>query len=215
MKPAERMWRLPARPLADLLLDLHMLAERVRHGETVDVPSLTLWLADGHRVDGQLVHFAFREGLILIKHAGALDATYVALVQVRAVTVHYSEDNLDALSLGAPAVEELHRRLEATLDTMSVHGDLSLEGFPPGEAARRVLAQGLKDLDAVLRQISSNPEQRESFTQAMREVQLRFSPDGPGAVRSGSVLLVEFGVDAGQVTALSAGRLKAAVEKLL
>ena len=209
------MWRLPARPLADLLADLHMLAERVRHGETVDIPSLTLWLADGHRVDGQLVHFASREGLILIKAASTFDATYVALVQIRAVTVHYSESNLDALSLGAPAVDELHRRLEATLDMMGVQGELTMEGLPEVEAARRVLAQGLKDLDAVLRQIVANPEQRESFTQAFREVQVRFSPDGPAAVRSGPVLLVEFGVDAGQVTALSAGRLKAAVEKLL
>jgi hypothetical protein len=209
------MWRLPARPYADLLTDLHGLAERVRHGETVDIPSLTLWLADGHKVHGQLVHFSAKEGLILVKDPSTFDATYVALVQVRAVTVHYSEHNVEILAAAAPNADELSRRLQALLERMSVQGTLELRDFPENEAARRVLAQALKDLEAALRQMLSDPEQRESFTQAVKEIHVRPSPEGPDVERDSGVLTVLLGLDAGQLTALSPGRLKRALEKLL
>lgn len=216
MTAAERMWRLPARPLADLLTDLHGLAERVRLGATVDIPAVTLMLADGHVVKGQLVQFAAREGQILVKDANTYEVTYVALVQVRAATVHYHEGNLDVLSVvGAPQADELHRRMGSLLEMVSLQGSLALDEFPTGEAARGVLAQALKDLDAVLRQMLSDPEQRESFTQAVKEIHVRTSDEGPGVWRDGHHLMVLLRVEGGQVQALSAGRLKAALEKLL
>jgi hypothetical protein len=95
--------RLPVKPVNALITEIAELQDRVRSGESIVVPDVTLLLDSGHCIAGSILRVlpaseAAGEPLVLIR--SKMDATYLPIAAVRAVTVHYSAENLHLLSGG-------------------------------------------------------------------------------------------------------------------
>jgi hypothetical protein len=107
----EPFLRLPAKPVNALIAEISALQDRVRwsstdhgsSGESIVIPDVTLLLDSGHSVVGSILRVlpaseAVGEALVLIRRQ--MDATYLPIGAIRAVTVHYSAENLHLLSGG-------------------------------------------------------------------------------------------------------------------
>lgn len=190
--------RLPPLGLRELF---EMLAQReVR-------PRVTLNLDSGHTVTGHLL--AASEGHLLLRQDG-LDATYLPVEAVRAVTVHYGWDTVHVLSRGAvsempdrvPSRLELRRRLqEAELPT-----EVDWEAWPDGDLPLARLGSLLTALEALLLEIRGE--------HALEGVRIQPAGQTSVEVREG-VLLLSLALRDGDLEVLPPDRLRREVERIL
>lgn len=215
-----RLLRLPARPVSEVLGDLQALGERHRGGEPLEPPGVTLWLKGGDRIAGVLVHYDRRQELVLVLDQQTGEATYLPLAEIRGLTVQVRDDLLESLSGGLlkphagapPSRLELKRQARDLAELLGVPFECALED---GDEAAHALARGLRDLEGVLKNVRGDTEGRESFARAVRSVTLGSRSSGFGVELRDGCLQIWHGIEAGTLRLPAREELKAAIERLL
>jgi hypothetical protein len=160
--------RLPAKPVNALITEIAELQDRVRSGESIAPPDVTLLLDSGHRITGSILRVlpaseAAGEPLVLMRCA--MDATYLPIAAIRAVTVHYSAANLHLLSGGkikvasgaVPSRLDLERQvrsLSAQLNPVTV--TVAWDEMVATDEAFQSLEPLIQDLAAILLAIQAD-----------------------------------------------------------
>jgi hypothetical protein len=223
--------RLPARGARELLKEL--LAHR-RRGERS--PLVTLHLDGGRDLTGWPLALGDggQEGPCLLLQRASHgsgpkdDLTYLPMSLVRALSVHGALEALDVLSGGAlepvgsepgPGPLLLRRRCEALARELSerVGGsglrlEISFDGVPDSDGARRSLDRLLTDTAAALSALAD-----EFGPEALKPLEVvgLSHADAPGVVREGARLLVQAALDRGAAGRLDARAIQTAMAKLL
>jgi hypothetical protein len=121
--------RLPAKAIGTLVAELCVLQDRVRSGETLEVPAISLLLKSGHSLAGTIVQVTKsgsvgsaalrrpepvegslskgaslgenRDSTLLLQHQdNPLNVSYIPMDAICGITVYYSPQNLHLLSSG-------------------------------------------------------------------------------------------------------------------
>lgn len=192
----------------EALLD-SLLAERA--------PRLTLRLDAGHTVTGELL--AFADGQILLRDlgtGGGLDATYLPLAAVRAVTVHYGHSNVHVAARGRlPAMpERVPTRLELKRQAagLPLPAQVDWDAWPATDLGCARLGAALTDLGKVLGELGKDSLGAEAL-RGLQGVRLQAGAEGPDVRVEGGVLVVRGCVDGADVR--TPDDLRAAVEAAL
>ncbi len=180
---SEIILRLPAKTIGNLISELNALQDRVRSGENLEIPSVTLFLNSGQNLSGKVTRILHppsqppslassmaSEATVLLQHkVNAMDLSYVSLSSIQSVTVHHTSSSLVLLSDGKirANADKVPSRLELERLTRTVSGKFAEIGLtidlivlwdelPKSSAALQSLEILLQDLQAVLLAITTD-----------------------------------------------------------
>jgi hypothetical protein len=216
--------RLPAKPVNALITEIGELQDRVRAGESIVVPDVTLLLDSSHRITGSILRVlpaseAAGEPLVLIRCE--MDATYLPIAAIRAVTVHYSAENLHLLSDGkikvasgaVPSRLDLERQvrsLSAQLNPITV--TVAWDEMVSTDEAFQSLEPLIKSLAEILLGIQADSLGVAALQQVDR-IEIRFGL--AQIIRRDRVLEIGVGIEERDLVVLSKVDLRQAIERSL
>jgi hypothetical protein len=228
--------RLPAKEIRTLVAELCVLQDRVRSGETLEVPSISLLLASGHSLMGTIVQVTKsgsvgvaspgenRDGTLLLQHQdNPLNVSYIPMDAICGITVYYSSQNLHLLSSGQvqPATSNIPTRLD--LDRKAQYLSEKLAGtaisivwdeLPRSEEARQSLDVMLMDLEAAITSIRSDELGRTTLQQQVERIEIRSGPSAEVRLQT-PVLTIYAAIQFQDLVCLARSELKQAIERVL
>jgi hypothetical protein len=221
--PSNPLLRLPAQPVHQLLAELAALMDRVRDGDPIAPPAVTLQLNSGHQLSGCILRVAAEsasETLVLLQSQEApMDATYLPIGAIQAVTVHYSPENLHLTGKVKPATALVPSRLDLERQVRALSSQLSptivtvaWDEMVNTDAAFQSLGLLIKNLQDILLTIQAD-RLGSAALQPIERVEVRF---GAGPIRRADrVLEIGIAVANRDLVELSKGELQQAIERLL
>ncbi|MEM6994331.1 MAG: hypothetical protein AAF721_27700 [Myxococcota bacterium] len=221
------LMRLPVERPAAILGRLAVL--RATAGEDAPRPDVTVWLHSGVSLHGTVVGCDPPGDAVLLQaSSGRLDAVFVALSTVAAVTVHASEATLPLLRdvatpspAGPPPTKLQLRRALSTLSQElserlghSIALEVRWTDFPTDEAALAVVWSTAKAIQGALSAVTADAMGRTACAN-LSEIQIRRTPP-QGVHRDANRLLVGMVVGpTGIVAPIPTDALLAAIERVL
>jgi hypothetical protein len=214
--------RLPAQPVHQLLAELAALMDRVRDGDPIAPPAVTLQLNSGRQLSGSILRVAESAGetLVLLQSQDApMDATYLPIGAIQAVTVHYSPESLHLTGKVKPATALVPSRLDLERQVRALSAQLSpttvtvaWDEMVNTDAAFQSLGLLIKNLQDILLTIQAD-SLGSAALQPIERVEVRF---GAGPLRRADrVLEIGIAVANQDLVELSKGELQQAIERLL
>jgi hypothetical protein len=237
---SDPLWRLPAKAVEVLLVEMGALQDQARQAPMTDgrsqtigaplspgIPDVTLLLDSGHSLTGSIVRVcAAPEALVLLRRQDApMDVTYLPIGAIRAVTVHYSSENLHLLSSGqiklasgpVPSRLDLERQVRALSAQLSgplspVTLTVAWDEMVQTDEAFRSLQPWINDLQAILLGIQADSLGAAALQQIDR-IEIRF---GTAQIsRRERVLEIGLATAEGDLIVLSKPDLQQAIERLI
>jgi hypothetical protein len=225
----DALFRLPARSITAVLSELAALRNRARSGEPLDVPTVTLWLAAGQSVRGDVIALADAnqaDFTVLLKHPTALEATYIAGSAIQGVTVHLTVETTHLLSFGkfrsltepVPTRLDLERFLRSLTTqlnpTTPLTGPISWDEFPSTDAAMQQLGDVLNHLRSALLTIQADALGATALGEQVQRLDVRVHSQ-PGVILQAGILTVQVQILDHELVTLPQVELLRAIERLL
>jgi hypothetical protein len=225
----ERLSRLPVRQIETLLAELHSWVQRKQRGEQLTLPEITLMVGE-FQLRGKLLSYDQKDHMVFFQRsdtASALDATYLPLSSIQALTVHYTEDTLHVLSFGT--VRPAYRaatRLSLDRQCVTLNEELTAKvgrslpitidwnSFSDNEATYSGVAQVVDDLSAILRDLVNETLGLDAVKKSIQRIEVRGGSASTVQVQA-ATLSVVVNVVADEVLPLTRAALKTALEATL
>lgn len=227
---------LPAKTVRAMLDEMLSLRDRVKRGESVNVPLATFHLRSGRDVTGTVLDGRTEEpGACLLLHvpgdlrSPAADVAYVSPGDIEAITVRDTERVVKEISFGrvqvapgepTPGKLEINRRLPELSGELSekvgakVVVDVAWEGIPDLGTARKLLLDLVEDIGAVIKEIAATEMGREALQKKVKKIWIGDGPR-PTVAQQGDTLVVTANFGRGLDGRLIRGALRVETEKLL
>ncbi|MEE3719961.1 hypothetical protein V2H45_24805 [Tumidithrix elongata RA019] len=188
---ADPILRLPAKTVAALVSELNGLQDRFRSGEQLEIPEITLLLDAGHSLSGVIVqitkssssNFPEPDATLLLQHRdNAMNISYIPIVSIRGITVHYNDRNLHLLSSGkikpfsgkVPSRLELERKARSLSELLAgLAISIAWDEIPCSDQALQSLDLMLADLESVMIGIQSDDMGRTSLQGQVERIEIR------------------------------------------
>jgi hypothetical protein len=225
----ENIQRLPVKTIGKLMAELSVLQDRVRSGERLELPLVTLWLSSGHSLCGRIMRLlpstlSDPEATLLLQSRDLpMDLHYISIAAIQCVTVHYTDRSLPLLSDGK--IRETAGRIPTRLDLERQARSISAQlpgidvkilwdELPKSAAAFESLESLLTDLQAILAAICGDSLGLISLQE--RVTGIAVGVEAIAKVRlQAKILEVCVGIEAGDLVCQSKDLLQQAIEKLL
>jgi hypothetical protein len=214
--------RLPAQPVHQLLAELAALTDRVRSGDPITPPDVTLQLNSGHSLTGSILRVSevASEMLVLLQGQDApLDATYLPIGAIQAVTVHYSPENLHLTGKVKPTSALVPSRLDLERQVRALSAQLSpttvtvaWDEMVNTDAAFQSLGPLIQNLQEILLGVQTDSLGAAAL-QPIERVEVHF---GSGQIRrANQVLEINIAIADRDLVEVSKSELQQAIERLL
>ncbi len=188
--------KLPAIDLNALLGELETLQTRVRNGETLSVPQITVFLQGQHRVRGEFLRYgAFRGGeeTLLLRETQSssnLDVAYFPKSAILGILVHFSPENVALLSKGGiktlpariPSRLELERATSRIVETVQKNFDkkipveIAWPDFPLSDMTLAEIGRVLESLEKMFPEVGKEHLRKGSFKAKVEKISIGASP---------------------------------------
>ncbi len=216
--------RLPAKPVNQLITEIAELQERVCAGEPIVVPEVTLRLDSGQTITGSILRVLpasapTDETCVLMRCQ--MDATYLSIAAIRAVTVHYSAENLHLLSGGkikqsagaVPSRLDLERQVRSLSTQLSpIAVTVAWDEMVTTDEAFQSLEPLIKHLTEILLAIQADSLGIAALQQVDR-VEIRFGT--AQIIRRDRVLEIGVAIVDRDLVVLAKADLRQAIERVL
>jgi hypothetical protein len=226
----DALFRLPARSVVTVLGELAALRDRARSGEPLEVPTVTMLLAAGHQLTGEVIALTDptpEDFTVLLKNAGnPLAVTYILGSAIQGVTVHLIPETVHLLSFGkfrsltdkVPTRLELERYLRSLATQLSPTAPLAhsiaWDEFPSSDAALQQLGDVLQDLQATLLVIQADDLGSTALQEQVQQLEIRTHVRA-GVLLQAGALTIQVQIVDHELVALSRSDLQRAIERLL
>jgi hypothetical protein len=215
---SDPMFRLPAKPVSQLLVELAALQDRARSGDPIAPPEVTLRLDSGHCLTGSILRCSEATGLVLLL-AAPRDATYLPIGAIQAVTVHYSPETLHLLSDDqirtgtVPSRLDLERQVRALSTQLSpITVTIAWDEMVTTDAAFQSLGPLIQHVQEILLDIQAD-SLGSAALRRLDQVAIRF---GEGQIRlADRALTLGIAVVDQDLVVLPKAQLRQAIERLL
>jgi hypothetical protein len=223
--------RLPAQTIIDLVTELSDLQDRYLDGAQIEIPIVTLLLDSGHMLSGIVVRATRSANLapfapdatLLIQHQDKLTMSYVPIVAIHGITVHYNEQNLHLLSAGkikpssskVPSrldLERYARNISEILDGMTI--EIAWDEIPRSDVSFQSLELMLQDLKAIAIGIHADELGRTAFPARVDRVEVRMGSDAAVKLHD-RVLTIFARIEAQDAIYLNKTELQRAIESAI
>ncbi len=220
--------RLPAKEIGTLVAELCVLQDRVRSGELLAVPAISLLLESGHSLAGTIVQAtksaAEQGGTLLLQHQdNPLHVSYIPLDAICGITVYYSSQNLHLLSSGQvkPVTSQSPTRLDLERKAQYLSEKLAgtvisivWDELPRTEEARQSLDIMLADLAAVIGLVRSDELGRTTLQQQVERIEIRGGTSAEVRLQS-PALTIYAAIQFQDLVYLAKSELQQAIERVL
>jgi hypothetical protein len=221
--------RLPVKTISKLIAELSALQDRVRSGERLELPTVTLWLNSGQSLCGIVVRAVAApppdcEATLLLQSRDVpMDMHYITIAAIQSVTVHYTDRSLSLLSDGkirenagrVPARLELERQarsISAQLD--GIEFVILWDELPRSDLAFQSLERLLQDLQTILSAIRSDHLGITSLQAKVTRIVIRIDPIARVCLKE-QILEIRVGVAENDLICQPKHELQQAIERLL
>jgi hypothetical protein len=221
--------RLPVKTISKLIAELSALQDRVRSGERLELPTVTLWLNSGQSLCGMVLRTTTASPpdcdatLLLQSRDVPMDMHYIAISAIQGVTVHYTDRSLSLLSDGkiranagrVPARLELERQarsISAQLDGIELV--ILWDELPRSDLAFQSLDLLLQDLQVVLSAIRSDHLGITSLQAKVKGIMIGIDPIARVYLKE-QILEIRVGVAENDLICQPKNELQRAIERLL
>ncbi len=233
--PIAALFKLPATEINRLLTELQALRVRMRAGEVLQVPEITVLLNSGHTLRGELISYGAESspehGLLSLRtgdRLDALDVTYLSLHAIQALTVHYTPDTLHLLSFGKvkPLSLRVPNRLELERQARSLGEQISQQRsqplqmtiawdeLPTTEDALQTLAELITNLQSTLLDINADALGAAALREQVARIEVRTAPTARVLCQN-ATLSILVAIHEGDLRCVQKPDLRSAIEKLL
>jgi hypothetical protein len=227
--------RLPAKAIGTLVAELCVLQDRVRSGETLEVPAISLLLASGHSLAGKIIQVTNgsvgitfpgenRDSTLLLQHQdNPLQVSYIPMDAICGITVYYSPQNLHLLSSGQvqPVTDKIPARLDLERKAQYLSEKLAgtaisivWDELPRSEEARQSLDIMLMNLEAAIMSIRSDELGRTTIQQQVERIEIRSGSSAEVRLQT-PVLTIYAAIQFQNLVYLAKSELKQAIERVL
>jgi hypothetical protein len=215
--------RLPVKPVNVIISELAELQDRVRSGESIVIPDVTLLLNSGQSIVGTILRTASAGEMLLLLQSkvAPMDATYLPISAILGVTVHYRAENLHLLSSGKiklvsgsiPSRLDLERKVRSLSNLLgSTIVTVAWEEMPTTDAAFQSLALLITNLQEILLAIQADVLGNTALQQITR-IEIRFGT--ANIILRGQVLEIGLAIEDQDLVVLPKTELRLAIERLL
>ncbi|OCR02090.1 hypothetical protein BCD67_22630 [Oscillatoriales cyanobacterium USR001] len=225
----ESILRLPVKTISKLISELSALQDRLRSGELLEIPSVTLLLKSGQSLSGVVVR-ALQPGLpeneatlLLQSRDNSMDMTYVPIAAIGGVTVHYTAQSMLLLSDGkirasygrVPSRLELERQARA-ISAQFAGIDLVIlwDELPRFDAAFQSIELLLNDFQAILLTICGDDIGMRALREKVTGVSIGVDTTANVCLKE-NILEIRLRVEEQDLIYQPKGKLQEAIEKLL
>jgi hypothetical protein len=192
----EPLFRLPVKSIATILTELCELRSRVRSGETLEIPTITLYLESGQTLQGEVIGAedltAIAHSTLLIRNLNtnrSLDVTYVSVAGICGLTIHHTPESIHLLSFGKVKVWsgktlsrlELERQVRSLSQRLEQDFQVAIActivwgEFPTTDEIFQNLAQLLTDLQSVLLEILHDDLGKSALLQQVQRLEVNIA----------------------------------------
>jgi hypothetical protein len=223
---ADQILRLPAKAIRTLVSELCGLQDRVRSGELLEIPAVTLLMESGHSLVGMVIQAAKSgsDAALLLQHQdNSMNVSYVPIDSICGITVHYSSQNLHLLSAGQiklvsgkiPARLDLERKAQYISEKLAgIAITIAWDEFPRSDEARQSLDLILVDLDTVMISIRSDELGKTTLQQQVEQIEVRVGTKAEVRLQA-PVLTIYVSIQFQDLLYLAKNDLQQAIEKIL
>jgi len=233
--PISALFKLPATEITCLFAELQTLRTRVRAGETLQVPEITVLLDSGHTLRGEVIHYLAdaipEKGLLSLRtgdRPDSLDVTYLPLHAIQALTVHYTPETLHLLSFGkvkplslrVPSRLELERYLRSLSDQLSqqrsqpLQMTIAWDELSTTDETLQTLAELLANLQGILLAINADELGAVALRDHVERIEIRTAVTA-NVLFQNATLSILVASHEGDLSCAQKPELQRAIEKLL
>jgi hypothetical protein len=221
--------RLPVKTISKLIAELSVLQDRVRSGERIEIPTVTLLFSSGQSLCGivmRAITAAPPDGeatLLLQSRDVPMDLHYILIAAIQAVTVHYTDRSLPLLSDGKirETAGRVPSRLELERQARSISAQLPgieltilWDELPRSDLAFQSLELLLQDLQTILLAICADSLGITSLQAKVTRITIGIDPIAQVCLKQ-QILGIRVGVVAGDLICQPKNVLQQAIDQLL
>jgi hypothetical protein len=217
--------RLPVKPVNMIISELAELQDRVRSGESIVIPDVTLLLNSGRNTVGSILRIVTAsEGemlLLLRSKVAPMDVTYLPISAILGVTVHYCAENLHLLSSGkikltsgsVPSRLNLERQVRSLSTQLSpTTVTVAWDEMVTSNEAFHSLAPLITNLQEILLGLQAEPLGLAALLQIER-IEIRFGL--ANIIRRDRVIEIGIAIEDQDLLVLPKLELRQSIERLL